>query len=131
MAIIGQYFYNWVFKEGFMSSLNASHEWVNAIVWDGYNAPFIVVLTAATCLLFQRIKWNSRSILSTIGKYSLPIYLMQTPIQRILELSLPLDSWKQVHHVYGIILPFLTLTLCFALARLMYTNKYTSYIVKI
>lgn len=127
VLIIGQWGYNLILKEGFF----AQEACISDVVWDGYNAPLIILLTAATCLLFQRIQWKEEGILQAIGKYSLPIYLMQTPIIRLWKMALPLESWKQSSHALGIILPILTLTTCYLLARLMCSNKYTSYLVKI
>ncbi len=122
-----QYGYNWCLKVGQL----ASRQWINDIVWDGYNAPFVILLTASICLLFQRIKWKESGFLQSIGYYSLPIYLMQTPIQRLWQMALPLDVWKDNCHFYGIILPILTLVTCYYLSRLLLTNKYTAYLVRI
>lgn len=122
-----QFGYNWCLKVGPL----ASREWINDIVWDGYNAPFIILLTATVCILFQRINWKESGILQSIGYYSLPIYLMQTPVQRLWQMALPLDIWKQNCHFYGIILPILTLGTSYCIARLLLSNKYTAYIAKI
>lgn len=127
VLILCQRGYNWLLTEGFF----ASKKWITDVVWEGYNAPFVIFLTAATCLLFQRINWRENSWIQHIGKYSLPIYLMQTPIQRLWQMALPLDYWKQCSHALGIILPLLTLISCCIIARLMCSNRYTSYIVKI
>lgn len=119
--------YNWFLKAGPL----APRQWINDIVWDGYNAPFIILLTVSICLLFQRIRWKESGFIQSVGYYSLPIYLMQTPIQRLWQMTLPLDVWKQNCHFYGVILPILTLGTCYCLARLLLSNKYTAYIVKL
>ena len=122
-----QFGYNWCINVGPL----ASHQWINDIVWDGYSAPFVILLTASVCWLFKRIKWKENGFLQSIGLYSLPIYLMQTPVQRLWQMALPLDIWKQNYHICGIILPILTLITCYFLARLLLTNKYTTWLVKI
>ena len=130
-AILCQYLYNWIFKVGFLHSLNVSHGWVGDIVWDGYNAPFTIILTIAVCILFQRIPWKNNGLLQSIGVCSLPIYLMQTPIQRLWQMALPLDQLKEAYHVCGVILPILTLVTSFIIAKLMAKNKYTAYLITI
>lgn len=127
VLILSQWGYNWLFKEGVF----AAKEWINDVVWDNYSAPFIMLLTAAVCLLFQRVSWREHSVLQSIGFYSLPIYLMQTPVQRLWEMTLPMNAWRHSCHALGVFLPLLTIISCYLITRLLYTNKYTRYIIKI
>jgi hypothetical protein len=56
---------------------------------------------------------------------------MQTPIQRLWQMALPLDQLKEAYHVCGVILPILTLVTSFIIAKLMAKNKYTAYLITI
>lgn len=83
--VLSQWGYNYILTKGALSTLNAEKMWVNDVVWDGYNALFIVGLTMMVVLLFQRIEWRTCRWVQFIGQYSLAIYVMQTPVQRIWE----------------------------------------------
>ena len=131
VAALLQWGYNWLFISGPLSALNAQKMWINDIVWDGYNAPFIVLLTAAVCLLFQRIPWKGCSWLQFIGTNSLAIYVMQTPVQRIWQAVLPLKEWTAHYSICGVILPALTLGTCMLITYIMLKNKYTKYFITI
>ena len=131
VAIIMQWLYNWVLIKGPLSSLNSEKQWVNDIVWDGYNAPCIVLLTSAICLPFQRIPWRKCKWALFIGQYSLAIYVMQTPIQRIIQSVLPIQTWSVQWHISGALLPILTLITCALITRLMQTNRITNYLITI
>ena len=131
VAIVLQWLYNWFLLQGPLSGLNAEKQWVNDIVWDGYNAPCIVLLTSAICLLFQRIPWRKCRWALFIGQYSLAIYVMQTPIQRIIQSILPLSTWSAQWHICGALLSILTLITCALVTRLMQTNRITNYLITI
>ena len=131
VAALLQWGYNRLFLSGPLCVLNAQKMWVNDIVWDGYNAPFIVLLTAAVCLLFQRIPWKRYSWIQFIGANSLAIYVMQTPIQRIWQAVLPLNEWTTHYSICGVILPILTLGTCMLITYIMLKNKYTKYFITI
>ena len=131
VAALLQWGYNWLFLSGPFSALNAQKMWVNDIVWDGYNAPFIVFLTAAVCLLFQRIPWKRYSWIQFIGANSLAIYVMQTPIQRIWQAVLPLNEWTTHYSICGVILPIFTLGTCMLMTYIMLKIKYTKYFITI
>lgn len=125
--ILCQWAYNWILLDGPL----ADKHFINDLVFEGYNAPFIVFLTAAICLFFQRIPWKENGFLSRIGKISLPIYLMQIPIQYTWLFLLPLDALTEQHHIYGIILPTLTLLTSIVLTWLFKKSKPTEYIVSV
>lgn len=131
VAALLQWGYNWLFLSGPLCVLNAQKMWVNDIVWDGYNAPFIVLLTAAVCLLFQRIPWKRYSWIQFMGANSLAIYVMQTPIQRIWQAVLPLNEWTTHYSICGVILPILTLGTCMLMTYIMLKIKYTKYFITI
>lgn len=131
VAALLQWGYNWLFLSGPLCVLNAQKMWVNDIVWDGYNAPFIVLLTAAICLLFQRIPWKGCRWLLFVGANSLAIYVMQTPIQRIWQAVLPLNEWTAHYSICGAILPVFTLGTCMLITYGMLKNKYTKYFITI
>lgn len=131
VAALLQWGYNWIFTSGPLSALNAQKMWINDIIWDGYNAPFIVLLTAAVCLLFQRISWKGCSWLQYIGANSLAIYVMQTPVQRIWQAMLPLNEWAAHYAICGAFLPVLTLGTCMLITYLMLTNKFTKFFITI
>ncbi len=126
-----QWGYNWLFMDGPMWELNVEKGWITDIVWNNYNALFIVVMTIAVCMLFQRIKWKGNRFWSYVGQYSLAIYVLQTPVQRLLEWGLPLKQMTEIHHAYGIILPVLTLLVSMGITWLMLTNKYSKWLVTI
>lgn len=130
-AIVLQWLYNWFLLKGPLSGLNAEKQWVNDIVWDGYNAPSIVMLTSAICLLFQRISWRNCRWVLFVGRYSLAIYVMQTPIQRIIQSVLPISTWSIHGHINGAVLPILTLIICVLLTKLMQMNRITNYLITI
>lgn len=129
--VLLQWGYNWLLLRGPLADLNRAKYWVSDIVWDGYNAPFIVGLTAMVVLLFQRIEWRTCRWVQFIGQYSLAIYVMQTPVQRVWEWILPLSDWTKLCHELRIILPVLTLGTCMILTKLLLTNKYTRYWIEI
>lgn len=66
-----------------------------------------------------------------IGQYSLAIYVMQTPICRIIQSVLPISTWSAQRHINGALLPVLTLIICVLLTRLMQTNRITNYFITI
>ena len=129
VAVILQWGYNWVFLDGYLSELNQAKKWITDVVWDGYKAPFIVCLTSLVVLLFQRIRWRGCRFIQFIGQYSLAIYVMQSPIQRLWEMVLPLGEWMNFIPSIRIVLPILTLLSCLALTKLFLTNKYTAYLI--
>ena len=124
-----QCWYNWIFIEGPMKELNAAKGWIIDIVWDNYNALFIVIETIAICMLFQRIKWKGNRFWSFVGQYSLAIYVLQSPVQWLLEWGMPLKQLMEAHHAYGMILPVLTLLVSMGITWLMLTNKYTRWLI--
>ena len=126
-----QWGYNWLFLDGPLQELNRAKGWITYIVWDNYNALFIVLMTILVCVLFQRIKWKSNRFWMFVGRYSLAIYLLQTPVQRLIEYGLPLRQMASHLHVFGILLPILTLLVSMGITRLMITNKYTRYLIEI
>ena len=126
-----QWGYNWIFLDGPMKEMNSAKEWISNIVWDNYNAIFVVLMTIAVCMLFQRIKWKENRFWMFVGRYSLAIYVLQTPVQRLLEWGLPLKHLTEQLHVYGIILPVLTLLVCMVITWLMLTNKYTKFLIEL
>lgn len=131
LCAILQNVYNWIFIDGFMKNLNESKGWIVDIVYDNYGAFFIVIMTSAICALFQRINWRENRFWRFVGENSLAIYLLQTPIQRLIQHWLPIDSIIEIHHGFGIILPILTLFTCMSITRLLLTNKYTKYLITI
>lgn len=130
-AIVLQWLYNWFLLKGPLSALNEEKQWVNDVVWDGYNAPCVVLLTSAICLLFRRVSWRRCRWVLFIGQYSLAIYVMQTPICRIIQSVLPISTWSAQRHINGALLPVLTLIICVLLTRLMQTNRITNYLITI
>ena len=123
--------YNWIFTEGWLKDLNLEKGWVIDIVYDNYNALFVVIMTIAICALFQRINWRENKFWNFIGKNSLVIYVLQTPIQRLIQFLLPMQELTNIHHVFGAILPILTLLVCMAITYILHTNKYTKYLITI
>lgn len=126
-----QWGYNWLFLEGSMHELNMDKGWITDIVWDNYNALFIVIMTIAVCMLFQRIKWKGNRFWAYVGRYSLAIYVLHIPVLRLLECGLPLRQLTEIHHVYGIILPVLTLLVSMGITWIMNTNRYTRSLITI
>lgn len=126
-----QWGYNWLLLSGPLAELNQAKYWVTDVVWDGYNALFIVGLTAMIVLLFKRIEWKECRRVQFIGQYSLAIYLMQSPLQRLWEWVLPLSDWTVKCHELRIILPILTLGTCILVTKIMLTNKYTRFWIEI
>ena len=126
-----QWSYNWVFMEGPMRELNMEKGWITDIVWDNYNALFIVIMTIAVCMLFQRVDWKTNLSWTFVGRYSLAIYVLQTPVQRLLECWLPLKQLTESHHAYGIILPVLTLLVSTGITWIMLKNRYTRWLITI
>mgnify|MGYP003293745307 FL=1 len=66
-----------------------------------------------------------------IGKNSLVIYVLQTPIQRLIQYLLPMQELTNIHYVFGAILPILTLLVCMVITYILHTNKYTKYLITI
>lgn len=131
LCAILQYVYNWIFIDGFMKNLNESKGWIVDIVYDNYGAFFIVIMTSAICALFQRINWRENRFWRFVGENSLVIYLLQFPIQRLIQYWFSIDSIIEIHHGFGIILPILTLLTCMSITRLLLKNKYTKYLITI
>ena len=131
LCIFLQWGYNWLFVDGIFQTLNLEKGWIIDIVFDNYNALFIVIITIALCMLFQRTNWNENKFWKFVGQNSLAIYLLQTPVQRLIQYWLPLDSLSEIHNLLGVILPILTLLICMLITRLMLTNKYTTYLITI
>ena len=127
IIIFGQWAYNWALMEGPLADKHLIYD----IVWEGYNAPLIVLLTAAVCLLFRRLPWKENGFLPHIGKISLPIYLMQTPIQCLWMMFIHSDTLTEKHHIFGIILPALTLLTSIFLTWLFKKSKPTEFLVSI
>lgn len=131
ILVILQRGYNWIFTEGWFRDLNLEKGWVIDIVYDNYNAFFVVLMTIAVCALFQRINWKENKFWNFIGKNSLAIYVLQTPIQRFLQYILPMQELTNIHDVFGVILPISTLLVCMAITYILQMNKYTKYIITI
>lgn len=129
--VILQRGYNWILTEGWFRDLNLEKGWVIDIVYDNYNAFFVVLMTIAVCALFQRINWKENKFWNFIGKNSLAIYVLQTPIQRLLQYILPMQELTNIHHVFGAILPISTLLVCMAITYILQMNKYTKYVITI
>ena len=126
-----QRWYNWSFLDGIFADLNQQKGWIIDVVYDNYNAIFIVVITIAICLLFQRINWKEHKFWKFIGQHSLAIYLLQTPVQRLIQYFLPLQELTQIHKCYAVLLPIFTLLICMLVTKLLLTNKYTTYLITI
>ena len=126
-----QWGYNWVFMDGPMKELNMAKGWITDIVWNNYNALFIVIMTISVCMLFQRIDWKGNRFWAYVGQYSLAIYVLQTPVQRLLEWGLPLRQLTANHHACGMILPVLTLLVSMGITWMVNTNKYTKWLITI
>ena len=131
ICAILQWGYNWIFIEGILHTLNAKKGWIIDIVYDNYNALFIVIMTIAVSVLFQKITWKENKFWSFVGKNSLAIYLLQTPVQRLLKHYLPLQELINIHHELGFILPILTLLVSMLITYILLTNKYTRYLITI
>lgn len=131
ILVILQRGYNWMFAEGWFKDLNLEKGWVIDIVYDNYNAFFIVLMTISVCALFQRINWKENKFWNFVGKNSLAIYVLQTPIQRLLQYILPMQELTNIHHVFGAILPISTLLVCMAITYILQMNKYTKYVITI
>lgn len=131
VAALLQWGYNWLFLDGPMRELNMEKGWITDIVWDNYNALFIVIMTIAVCMLFQRIEWKGNRFWAFVGRYSLAIYVLQTPVQRLLEWGLPLRQLTESHHAYGIILPVLTLLVSMGITWILNINRYTKWFIMI
>ena len=126
---------NWLFTEGPLQTIGTNSPWIVAddIVFYSYDAPFIVLLTMCVCALMQQILWNGNKVIQFVGQYSLAIYVMQTPIQKMWEWvrssvdllsAIPYSWWTAI-------LVILTLSTCMALTRLMIMNKYTKFLISI
>lgn len=126
-----QWGYNWIFTEGVLKSLNTEKGWIHDIVYDNYSAIFIVIMTVTICALFQRVNWRENKFWLFIGKNSLAIYVLQTPVQRLLQHWLPLQQLTNTHHSLGAILPVMTLLFCMLITQILLTNKYTKYLITI
>lgn len=126
-----QWGYNHLFVDGVLHDLNFEKGWIVDIVYDNYNAIFIVLLTICVCVLFREIDWKENKFWTFIGKNSLAIYVLQTPIQRLLQFVLPLQELADVHNLLGFILPIMTLLISMLITKLLMTNKYTEYLIKI
>lgn len=126
-----QWGYNWMFLDGSMRELNMEKGWITDIVWDNYNALFIVIMTIAVCMLFQRIEWKGNRFWAFVGRYSLAIYVLQTPVQRLLEWGFPLRQLTESHHAYGIILLVLTLLVSMGITWILNINRYTKWFITI
>ena len=135
VAVIGlsvlQWIYNWMLLEGFLADLNREKYWVIDPVWDGYNAPFIVLLTVAVFVLFQKkLHWNN-NLWTYIGSNSLPIYLMQSPI---IALGKSTSMYKQLVamcYPLRVVLPITTLLICLLITWAFKKNKYTKWLISI
>ena len=129
ICMLSQWGYNWLLMEGPLLHLNQEKGWLVDIVWDNYNALFVVLMTAITILLFRNIKWKSNRFWSFVGKNSLAIYVLQTPVQRLLDHFSPLSHLAQGHHSFGLILPILTLLGSMGITWLLKTNRYTEFLI--
>ena len=126
-----QWIYNWILLDGPLASLNREKYWIIDLVWDGYNAPFVVLLTISVFLLFQKKQeWNN-TFWSFIGSNSLPIYLMQSPIIAICKSSLFYEQLVTVYYPLRLIPPIVTLLICVLLTWIFNKNKYTKWLISI
>ena len=131
LLICFQWGYNWLFLQGWFSSLNSEKMWLSDVVWDGYNAPFIVLLTITICLLFKQIRWCETGLWQFIGKNSLAIYVLQTPVQRLIAYLIPIGQWSESYSIAAVLLPVLTLFTSAGIAAIIQSNKYTRYLVTV
>lgn len=124
---------NWLFTEGPLHSIGVNSPWIIAddIVFYSYDAPFIVLLTLCVCALMQQISWKGNKVILFVGQYSLAIYVMQTPVQKMWEwvrssvdflYAIPYSWWTAI-------LVILTLSTCMALTWLMLTNRVTKFLI--
>ena len=135
LAIVGfsflQWFYNWTFLEGFLANINVEKGYLNDPVWDGYYAPFVVLLTTAVFLLFQKkSSWNN-SLWLYIGSNSLPIYLMQSPLIILCKSLKVYNQLVEDCHPLRVMLPIVTLLLCVLLTWAFNKSKYAKWLLSI
>ena len=126
-----QWGYNWLFVKGFFQTLNIEKGWIIDVVYDNYNAFFIVVITILCCVLFKQIDWRENKFWIFVGRNSLPIYLLQTPVQRLIQYWFPMESIVENISSLRIILPIMTLLVCVVITRILLKNKYTRYLITI
>lgn len=123
--------YNWVLVDGPLKELNFEKGWVADIVFDNYNALVVVIMTLSVCVLFKQINWKSNRFWLFVGRNSLAIYVLQTPVQRLLQHLLPLRQMTVEHHFMGLLLSILTLLISVGISWLLQTNKYTKFLITI
>lgn len=131
VCIFVQWGYNWIFLEGKLQTLNVEKGWITDVVWDGYNALPIVCLTSLLGLLFKCVKWKEHRFWLFVGKNSLAIYVLQTPVQRVIEYMLPVHTWSNQYHILGLVLPILTLFVSVGITYILLKNKYTRYLIRL
>ena len=128
---IFQWIYNWILLEGPLSSMNSEKGYVMDPVWDGYKAPFIVFLTVAVFLFYKKKRnWNNAAW-QYIGKNSLPIYLMQSPMIKICRSTTIYKELVTVYYPLRVILPIVTLLICVLLTWVFNKNKCTKWLISI
>ncbi len=133
-AVLMQYIYVLILR-GPLQPLNDAKGWVRpdliGMIWNGYGAFFIVILTSFVCLAFKYTFTPSfvHSFTLYIGSISLPIYLMHPIFTNHVGHYLNQFDWYAANHYTHILLPIIALLLSIAIAYALSKPRYTHWLI--